>query len=45
MRVVHAETVPVKVGPIKGMQAKGKPSKFAHAEPVRVRNSDIHAIP
>ncbi len=45
MRVAHTETAPVKVGPIKGMQAKGKPSKVAHAEPVPVRKSDIHAIP
>jgi len=27
------------------MQAKGKSSKFAHAEPAPVRKSDIHAIP
>jgi hypothetical protein len=45
MRVAHTETAPFKVGPIKGMQAKGRSSKVAHAEPVPVRNSDIHAIP
>ena len=44
MRVAHTETAPVKVGPIRGMQAKGKPSKLAHAEPAPVRKSDIHAI-
>ena len=52
MRVAHAHTeaapakvATLKVGPIKGMQAKGKPSKVAHAEPAPVRQSDIHAIP
>jgi len=45
MRVAHMETAPVKVGPIKGMQAKGKSSKLAHAEPAPVRKFDIHAIP
>ena len=45
MRVAHTETAPVKVGPIKGVQAKGKPSKVAHAEPAYFRKSDIHAIP
>jgi hypothetical protein len=42
MRVAHTE---VKVGPIRSIQAKGKPSRFAHAEPVPVPKSDIHAIP
>jgi hypothetical protein len=45
MRVAHTETAPVKVGPIKGMLSKGKPSKVAHAEHVSFRKSDIHAIP
>jgi hypothetical protein len=45
MRVAHTETAPVKAGPIKGMQAKGKPSKLAHAEHAPFRKSDIHAIP
>jgi peptidoglycan/xylan/chitin deacetylase (PgdA/CDA1 family) len=40
IRTAHTETAP-----IKGMQAKGKPSKFAHAESAPVRKSDIHAIP
>jgi peptidoglycan/xylan/chitin deacetylase (PgdA/CDA1 family) len=38
----------LKVGPIKGMQAKGKAaSKVAHAEtaPAPIRKSDVHAIP
>ena len=45
MRVAHTETASVKAGPIKGMQAKGKPSKLAHAEHAPSRKSDIHAIP
>jgi len=45
MRVAHTETAPVKIGPVKGMQAKGKPSKVAHAGTTSVRQSDIHAIP
>ena len=44
IRTAQAETASVKVGPIKGMQAKGKPSKVAHAEPAPVRKSDVHAI-
>ena len=44
MRVAHTEAAAVKVGPIKGMQVKGKPSKVAHAVPATVRQSDIHAI-
>jgi hypothetical protein len=45
IRTAHSETEPVRVGSIKGMQAKGRPSRFAHAEPAPVRKSDIHAIP
>jgi hypothetical protein len=41
LRIAHAD---IKVGPIKGMQAKGKPSKLAHAESAPVRKSDVHAI-
>jgi peptidoglycan/xylan/chitin deacetylase (PgdA/CDA1 family) len=49
----HKEAAPskvasLKVGPIKGMQAKGKAaSKVAHAEtaPAPIRKSDVHAIP
>ena len=51
MRVAHTHTeaaptkvATLKVGPVKGMQAKGKASKVAHAEPAPVRTSDIHAI-
>jgi len=45
IRTAHSETEPVRVGSIKGMQAKSRPSRFAHAEPAPVRKSDIHAIP
>jgi hypothetical protein len=45
MRVAHAETAAVKIGAIKGMQAKGKPAKVAHAVTTTIRQSDIHAIP
>jgi peptidoglycan/xylan/chitin deacetylase (PgdA/CDA1 family) len=53
MRIAHSHAHPeaasakvatLKVGPVKGMQGKGKPSKLAHAEPAS-RQSDIHAIP
>jgi len=44
IRVAHTDIAPVKVGLIKGMKAKGKSSKVAHAEPAAVRQSDIHAI-
>jgi peptidoglycan/xylan/chitin deacetylase (PgdA/CDA1 family) len=44
IRTARTEIAAVKVGPIKGMQAKGRSSKLAHAETTTVRKSDIHAV-
>jgi len=43
---VSSKVAALKVGPVKGMKAKGKQtSQVAHAEPTPVRKFDIHAIP
>ena len=51
VRMAHTEVEPAKVatlqvGPIRGMQAKGKPpSQVANAAPAPMRRADIHSIP